>query len=501
MTIAGLGEDDFLAGLQALLPRGAAWPRDPEALLTKLLSAIAAGQARQHERTADLSEVESDPALTDEMLEDWERAYGLPDLCNPAVTDKAARRSVLLAKIIEGRTPTLPTIAQIIAGYGVTASITEHRPHTCEDHCEYPLYDQPWAFAWSIYSPIGQGLSYACAVQRIAPAHTVPIFAPYRWLWSLFNGLQVGATLRRPGSAPYHDYRGQLQSAAADVARFDYNPALPYNIIPNPWADGTGAPTPPDGWSVAAGSGITPVYLSSGVRDGIPYTRWRLQGTSSGGGFPIIHFQPFDSASAPTGTDVCGTIHFEIARLGGTHSVVDFRHRCTGVNAGGTVTGNYSTTIADAAVRTFGSGPFVQARNMAAADIVFARAGIMSGNAAGRVFDIDIDIGFPTLRVGSLTPLTTTVPIADLVERINNIPQHGLIGLLVEPGESEQLTFAMPDGTYDMLVRAGTVNVAGTFYEATAYAAGGFGLTFVWPAAAVTAGERHVQTFRLTKVA
>jgi uncharacterized protein YmfQ (DUF2313 family) len=501
MSIAELEAEDFLAGLQALLPRGAAWARDHDAGLTALLTGIADQQARQHARTADLSERESDPALTDEMLADWERAYGLPDPCNPSVTDPAARRAILLAKIIEGRTPTLPTILELIAGYGVDAAITEHRPHHCEDDCEYPVYDEPWAFAWTVWAPIGVGLPHACVVSRIAPAHTVPIFDDYQQTRNFLIGFPTRTTLRRPGSAPYYDYRGLLQSAAADVARFDYDPALPYNMIPNPWGDGAGAPTLPDGWAVVSGSGITPQYLSSGVRDGIPYTRWRLQGTSSGAGYPVIHFQPFDSAAAPTGTDTCATMYLEVVRVGGTHSTIAFRARNVGLNGAGAVVGDYTTTIADGATRTFADGPFVYPRNMTAAGVVSARVGIAHVNTSGRVFDIDFDIGFPTLRVGSLTPLTDTVPIATLAQRFNGLPRYGLRGMLFEPSESEALTLDLPEGTYDVLVRGGTQNVAGTFYEAEgALAASDFGMAFAWPAEAVTDGERHLQSITVVKV-
>lgn len=495
MTIAALGEDDFLTGLQALLPRGAAWPRDPEALLTKLLSAIAAGQAAQHARTADLSEVESDPALTDEMLEDWERAYGLPDLCNPEVTDKAARRSILLAKIIEGRTPSLPTIEEIVAGYGVTASITEHRPHTCEDHCEYPIYDEPWIFAWTIFSAVGDGLAHQCTVRRIAPAHTVPIFTTYRRLRSFFIGLPAGDTLRRPGAANYVDYRGKTQSAAANVRRLDYA-ALTYNQVPNPWGDGS----PPTNWQAVAASSVTPAFLASGVRDGIYYTRWRVQGTSTGSSFPQIRTALIGDIPAVAGNAFSGEAYVEVVRVGAGNTA-PAPTTATFSLVGYTSGGAQSEISASPAIgaRTFASGPARVQRTMSGGTTASALLRLSIPNASGLVHDWDVEIGFPILAPG-LSYLADSVPLATLANRLNGIPQYGLRGMLVEPSESEQLILDMPDGIYDMTVEAGTVSIGGTNYEASAEAIGGFGVAFVWPPDAVTAGEKHVQTITLIKV-
>lgn len=72
----------YLSQLISLLPPGDALAREPGSRLERLLSVPAAELARVDGRVEALL-TESDPARTAEMLEDWERALGLPDVCYP----------------------------------------------------------------------------------------------------------------------------------------------------------------------------------------------------------------------------------------------------------------------------------------------------------------------------------------------------------------------------------------------------------------------------------
>ena len=72
----------YLSQLIGLLPPGDALAREPGSVLERLLSVPAAELARVDGRV-DALLLESDPARTVEMLADWERALGLPDICYP----------------------------------------------------------------------------------------------------------------------------------------------------------------------------------------------------------------------------------------------------------------------------------------------------------------------------------------------------------------------------------------------------------------------------------
>eukprot|EP01037_Dinobryon_pediforme_P018401 gene18401-18670_t len=95
---------DYQRAWSDLLPTGPAWPRDADAKQTLLLGAWAKlwGDVVDA-RAADLLERESDPRLTQEMLSDWERNFGLPDECSVETLTTSDRINALISKMtIEG---------------------------------------------------------------------------------------------------------------------------------------------------------------------------------------------------------------------------------------------------------------------------------------------------------------------------------------------------------------------------------------------------------------
>lgn len=88
---------DIAVALQALLPRGPVWPRQPGAALTRVTSGIAATVHRVHARALALL-VDAFPATTYELLPEWEETLGLPTRCAPNITfSRASRASALSA--------------------------------------------------------------------------------------------------------------------------------------------------------------------------------------------------------------------------------------------------------------------------------------------------------------------------------------------------------------------------------------------------------------------
>ena len=123
----------------------------------------------------------------------------------PAATTRAAdnrfiatieeRRARVLARLIERFEPTPIAIIGLAARLGDTVTLTEFRPHDCEDDADQPLLDDAWAHAFKVAgasslvveftcldgceTPLSQWRTgaYECAIRRFAPAHTVPIFS------------------------------------------------------------------------------------------------------------------------------------------------------------------------------------------------------------------------------------------------------------------------------------------------------------------------------------
>jgi len=129
----------------------------------------------------------------------------LPNAGTQAVSSRAAdisyiatveeRRARVLARLIERFEPTPIAIIGLAARLGATVTLTEFRPHDCEDDADQPLLDDAWAHAFQVAgasslvveftcldgceTPLSQWRTgaYECAIRRFAPAHTVPIFS------------------------------------------------------------------------------------------------------------------------------------------------------------------------------------------------------------------------------------------------------------------------------------------------------------------------------------
>ena len=123
---------EYAQAWNGLLPTGAAWPRDPTTVPQKVINGLAGIWGGEvEEEAALLLTVESDPRTTLNLLPDWERAFGLPDLCldEPLTVDD--RRTALLQRItLLGAQDRLFFIGiALVVGYAIT--ITEYRPFMC----------------------------------------------------------------------------------------------------------------------------------------------------------------------------------------------------------------------------------------------------------------------------------------------------------------------------------------------------------------------------------
>lgn len=192
-----LTDSDYLQQLQALLPNGPAWPRDDEATLTQLLSALSAELARVDGRAMTLIE-EADPRTTAELFLDWERVAGLPDACAEAFGGEQTldqRRMSLVGKLVTlgGQSPAYFIGLAAAIGYAIT--ITEFHAHTVNDDVDYAILGEAWNFAWQVNAALntvteltassgvdeplaawGNAL-LECVINRVKPAHTIALFS------------------------------------------------------------------------------------------------------------------------------------------------------------------------------------------------------------------------------------------------------------------------------------------------------------------------------------
>lgn len=181
--------------LKRLLPPSSYDPNGPA------LSAELAAEGNAIDRalsSADQLLLEMDPRTASVTLADWERVYGLPDICVAAsgiVQSFAERRAALVALItlLGGQSPAFFIALAAALGYAIT--ITEGSPHTTEHDSEHPVYDEQYRFIWTVNAALynlreltteddtematavwGNTL-LECRINRFKPAHTHVIFA------------------------------------------------------------------------------------------------------------------------------------------------------------------------------------------------------------------------------------------------------------------------------------------------------------------------------------
>lgn len=177
--------------LKRLLPPTA---YDPNAVL---LSAElnAEGQALDAAQfSADQLLLEADPRTTTQLFADWERVFGLPDICcgTEIATTLAQRRVRLIDKNSSEGGQSRPFFLDLAAKLGYTdTSITEFRPMTCDSPCDSAVYGPDWLFAWQMNvgdyiaihtmscsdpcdSPLRswQASELQCRLNQLKPAHT-----------------------------------------------------------------------------------------------------------------------------------------------------------------------------------------------------------------------------------------------------------------------------------------------------------------------------------------
>ncbi len=189
-----LGEAEFLASLQNLLPPGKAWTRDAGMVLTDLLTAFAAGWARIHSRARELL-VEAFPDTTEELLPEWEASLGLPDPCAGPLPSVSLRRAQVVERLTNPGGQSVPYFIRFALALGYEITITEFAAYTVGRPIGVPIYGEAWSHAWEVSAPeftvhyflagvdtAGTPLAYwndtilACEMQRIKPGQTFLFF-------------------------------------------------------------------------------------------------------------------------------------------------------------------------------------------------------------------------------------------------------------------------------------------------------------------------------------
>jgi uncharacterized protein YmfQ (DUF2313 family) len=137
--------EKYASALMSLLPRGQAWPTDPESVLVRAVTGLALYYGFVDSRAADLLERESDPRITLELLPDWERAWGLPDPCFAAPITISERQRLLVMWMTLRGAQDRNFFTQLASFLGYRIRIREYAP---------------WMFGVSEVGPTDDGTGY-----------------------------------------------------------------------------------------------------------------------------------------------------------------------------------------------------------------------------------------------------------------------------------------------------------------------------------------------------
>lgn len=188
--------DRYTGQLAALLPTGLAWPRAPDTVLQKLLTAWANEMALVDARANELI-IEANPAEALALLTDWARVTDVPDSCFTGTVNAAQLRTMVLDRLLSLTIPTPGYFVDLAASMGFTVTVTEFRQSTVEDGVESYINDEPWAHVWQVNTALNGTISpmsveddvesfmeswnnnaaLECAINRAKPAHTTVIFS------------------------------------------------------------------------------------------------------------------------------------------------------------------------------------------------------------------------------------------------------------------------------------------------------------------------------------
>lgn len=120
--------DDYGEAFAKLFPTGPAWPQDEQTVFQRVIRALAQIFGYVDERAGVLLQVESDPRSTFELLEEWERAFGLPDECVAEPLSIEDRRKALLNRMTSEGGQSRAFFISVAAALGYTITIREYSP-------------------------------------------------------------------------------------------------------------------------------------------------------------------------------------------------------------------------------------------------------------------------------------------------------------------------------------------------------------------------------------
>lgn len=164
--------NDYVGALQALFPRGLAWPRDASATQAALLTGLAPSL---HRVNADANQllVDAFPATVDAMLPEWNATLGLPGATGYTGSDLPTQQGQVVTALTDSGGQSAAYFIALAARLGLTITINGYRPWTVDDPVDWPIYGEAWAHVWRVSATApGDYTALHALFERYKPAHT-----------------------------------------------------------------------------------------------------------------------------------------------------------------------------------------------------------------------------------------------------------------------------------------------------------------------------------------
>ena len=168
MPAPAYAAQDYVVAAQALIPRGRAWPREPDATQTAVLRGLAGSSAASNVAANTLL-VEAFPGTAVALLAEWEASLGLPGIYGVTPGTVAARQAAVVAALIDTGGQSIPYFIALAAslGFTVTITITLFRPYSVNMSVIAPIYSDEWAHVWAVEAPVSIAVTYAPMVDIV----------------------------------------------------------------------------------------------------------------------------------------------------------------------------------------------------------------------------------------------------------------------------------------------------------------------------------------------
>lgn len=188
--------ESYSQALQSLIPLGLAWPREPGAVQTAVIRALATSFQRSDSDAISLLNG-GFPATATILLPEWEKSLGLPDDCSIGEVDTIAKRqAAVVSKLISTGGQSKSYFIGIAKALGYTITIKEFRlARAGLSACGDGLNGDDWPFVWMVeaegvsVTTAQAGISYCgdplrswgnkqleCTMSALSPSHTIVKF-------------------------------------------------------------------------------------------------------------------------------------------------------------------------------------------------------------------------------------------------------------------------------------------------------------------------------------